>query len=136
MPSRIAFRTVLLVVALICGSCGASVRQFKISGPTMGTSYVVQVANPPAAVSEQQVRATTTAVLARIDASMSGYHADSEIARFNAAATTTWIEVSEDLAAIVAAAREVSEQSHGMLDITVAPLVDLWGFGPAGPRLD
>jgi thiamine biosynthesis lipoprotein len=102
----------------------------------MGTGYIVRVADVPRSVSEQQVRATIAAVLARIDVSMSSYRPDSEISRFNAARSTAWIEVSVDLAQVVAGAAEVSEQSQGILDITVAPLVNLWGFGPAGPRSD
>jgi FAD:protein FMN transferase len=125
---------VLIASVMVCAGCAAKSQQLSISGPTMGTQYLVRVASLPNAVDEQQVRAAITAVLMRIDASMSGYRADSEIARFNASASTDWIDVSADLAKVVAAAAEVSAQSHGTLDITVAPLVDLWGFGPSGPR--
>jgi FAD:protein FMN transferase len=102
----------------------------------MGTTYSVRAARLPRAVSEGRVRATLASVLARIDTSMSGYRRDSEIARFNASRSTRWYEVSADLAEVVAVALQVSAQSRGALDITVAPLVELWGFGPSGPRSD
>lgn len=101
----------------------------------MGTAYSVRVSGLPPAVSEPQVRATIAAVLERIDTSMSGYRRDSEIARFNASRSTAWYEVSADVVNVVAVASQVSAASQGALDITVAPLVELWGFGPAGPRL-
>jgi thiamine biosynthesis lipoprotein len=102
----------------------------------MGTAYRVRVAGLPDSVSEGQVRTAIAAVLERIDLSMSGYRRDSEISRFNASSSTAWIEVSADVANVVVAAVQVSAESRGALDITVAPLVDLWGFGPAGPRSD
>ena len=71
-------------------------------------------------------------MLAQIDRSMSGYRADSEVARFNASASTQWYDVSAELAAVVQTALDISEKSGGAFDITVAPLVAAWGFGPAG----
>ena len=102
----------------------------------MGTGYSIKIAALPTSVTQMQVQQHIDSVLARVDRSMSGYRPDSEIARFNAAVTTDWVEVSTELATVVAAAQQVSEQSGGVLDITVAPLVNLWGFGPAGPRAD
>ena len=63
---------------------------------------------------------------------MSGYRADSEVTRFNASTSTQWHDVSAELAAVVQAALDISEKSGGAFDITVAPLVAAWGFGPGG----
>jgi len=135
-PFKLRAALLLAAITLMSASCTRMPQQLSLSGPTMGTGYTVKVANLPAGVSEPQVRGRIESVLARIDRSMSGYRSDSEIARFNASSSTGWIEVSADLASVVAAALRVSEQSEGVLDITVAPLVDLWGFGPSGPRAD
>jgi thiamine biosynthesis lipoprotein len=98
----------------------------------MGTTYTVKVAAPPASLDSARLRATIDDVLAQIDRSMSGYRNDSEVARFNASASTQWYEVSGELAAVVQTALDISEKSGGAFDITVAPLVAAWGFGPAG----
>ena len=37
--------------------------------------------------------------------------------------------VSEDLAGVVTLAQDLARQSDGAFDVTVGPLVDLWGFG-------
>ncbi len=72
------------------------------------------------------------AELERVNRSMSTYREDSEISRFNALAPDTWFEVSADFHAVLSTAMAVGWQSEGAYDVTVAPLVDLWGFGPAG----
>ena len=117
---------------LLAAACARSPEELVLSGPTMGTTYTVKVAAPPTSLDSAQLRATIDDVLAHIDQSMSGYRPDSEVARFNASAATQWYEVSPDLAALVQAALEISEKSGGAFDITVAPLVAAWGFGPGG----
>jgi thiamine biosynthesis lipoprotein len=95
----------------------------------MGTTYTVKIARPPADIQAHDVRGVIDRELARIDKSMSGYRPDSELARFNASRSTTWFEVSADLAFVVQAALNVSEASGGAFDVTVSPLVQAWGFG-------
>jgi len=117
---------------LLLAACARSPQELELSGPTMGTTYTVKIAAPPASLDSARLRATIDDVLTQIDQSMSGYRSDSEVARFNASAATQWHEVSRDLATVVQAALDISEQSSGAFDITVAPLVAAWGFGPAG----
>jgi FAD:protein FMN transferase len=121
-----------LIGTLLLAACARSPQELELSGPTMGTTYTVKVAAPPASLDSARLRATIDDVLAQIDRSMSGYRNDSEVARFNASAATQWHEVSGDLASVVQAALDISEKSGGAFDITVAPLVAAWGFGPAG----
>ncbi len=64
---------------------------------------------------------------------MSTYRPESELSQFNRSDSTDWVNVSEDTAIVVAAAQEISRKTDGAFDITVGPLVDIWGFGP---RLD
>jgi thiamine biosynthesis lipoprotein len=117
---------------LLAAACDRSAPDLVLSGPTMGTTYTVRVAAPPPAVDPATVRVAIDDVLAQIDRSMSGYRADSEVARFNASASTQWHDVSPELAAVVQASLDISSACDGVFDITVAPLVAAWGFGPAG----
>jgi thiamine biosynthesis lipoprotein len=107
-----------------------------ITGPTMGTTYSIKVANPPKGIDADVVRGAADEIFDRIDRSMSGYRVDSEISRFNEAASTQWFDVSSDLATVVDAALQVSQQSGGAFDITVGPLVAAWGFGASGEPID
>ncbi len=131
MPSVIT-RLIVPCCALLAAACGRTPPELVLSGPTMGTTYTVKVAAPPPSVDAALVRVTIDEVLAQIDRSMSGYRSDSEVARFNASASTEWHDVSAELAAVVQAALDISAACDGAFDITIAPLVTAWGFGPAG----
>jgi thiamine biosynthesis lipoprotein len=61
---------------------------------------------------------------------MSTYIPDSELSLINSSTSTEWIPVSSQLYDVLFAAQQVSRQTDGAFDITVGPLVNLWGFGP------
>ncbi len=117
------------LVACFVASCGRAPQELALSGPTMGTTYTVKIVAAPSGADQRGVRDAIDEVLARIDRQMSGYRADSEVARFNATESTDWFAVSEDVAQVVQIALEVSAKSGGAFDITVSPLVKAWGFG-------
>jgi FAD:protein FMN transferase len=131
MPSVIA-KLLAPCCALLAAGCDRTPSEIVLSGPTMGTTYTVKVASPPATVDPAGVRVAIDDVLDSVDRSMSGYRVDSEVARFNASASTDWCAVSPALAAVVQTSLDISAASEGVFDITVAPLVAAWGFGPAG----
>jgi thiamine biosynthesis lipoprotein len=97
-------------------------------GETMGTTYRVRVATAPA--TSDSLKPRIDALLERINNQMSTYRPQSELSRLNANDSRDWIAVSSELYSVLAAAREVSIASDGAFDITVGPLVNLWGFGP------
>lgn len=105
-------------------------------GWVMGTSYVVKLTKLPEGVAAADVRQGIARVLSEVDRRMSTYLEDSEVSRFNRSRSTQWFPVSRELAAVVSAALEISEKTGGAYDITVGPLVNLWGFGPEGRRTE
>lgn len=102
------------------------------SGPTMGTTYTVKIVGTPATLDAEALQRELEDVLASIDTEMSTYRTDSAISRFNASESTNWIDVPLGLARVVAASKDISERSGGVFDITLAPLIAAWGFGPSG----
>ena len=107
-------------------------REWVATGPTMGTTFTVKV------VTESGDEATThrVAELVRevvdtVDGAMSTYRSDSEIEIFNRHGTEP-LKASPEMLVVVAEAQRVARLSNGAFDITVGPLVDLWGFGPSG----
>jgi thiamine biosynthesis lipoprotein len=98
----------------------------------MGTLYTVKVVDPPRSVEPQDLRAGVEGVLRQVDTRMSTYRQDSELSRLNAARTTEWITASPELVTVLKEALWVSEATGGAFDVTVGPLVNLWGFGPGG----
>ena len=99
----------------------------------MGTTYSVKYTGPLDAPKQQQLHTQIKSELAAINNSMSTYLADSEISRINQRKSQQPIEISAALATVLAEAANVADLSGGAFDITVGPLVNLWGFGPKTP---
>jgi thiamine biosynthesis lipoprotein len=102
----------------------------------MGTTYAVKLYHD-SAVDVGALKSRIDARLERINNLMSTWRTDSELSRFNSSRDTGWFAVSAETARVVEAARAISALSGGAFDVTVGPVVNLWGFGPgrgeAGP---
>ena len=96
----------------------------------MGTYYRVTVAALPPSLTEVKLKIAVEERLETIDSLMSTYIPESEISRFNRSSDTDWFPVSNETATVVAEAMRIFEMSDGAFDITIGPLIDLWGFGP------
>jgi thiamine biosynthesis lipoprotein len=123
-------RVAALAVVLLTFDAVAASEPLLFGGPTMGTRYRVAIASPPSNIDNSQLKTDVGSLLAEIDRQMSTYRSDSELSRFNVERSRDWFPVSADTAQVVAAARRISEQTSGALDVTVGPLVRLWHFGP------
>jgi thiamine biosynthesis lipoprotein len=119
---------ILLAVGL--AGCGRSVGTVKLAGATMGTTWHVTYVPDTAAPGEDAILAAIESELDAVNESMSTYRPDSEISRFNRAPIETWVDVSPPFFQVLSTALEVGQGSGGAYDVTVGPLVDLWGFGP------
>ena len=116
------------MTAMLLTGCGFGPEIIKISGTKMGTNYsVTVVADQPAPDNLEEL---IEAELNRVDQSMSTYKSDSEISQFNALAVNKELGVSTDFYKVLKVAEVVWAASGGAFEPTVAPLVDLWGFGP------
>ncbi|MDG2287814.1 MAG: FAD:protein FMN transferase [Candidatus Marinimicrobia bacterium] len=102
-----------------------------ISGNTMGTTYTVKYATDIKSNDDiKENRDRIEEILRDINMQMSTYIIDSEISKFNTIKNTEWMTISEDFAFVVKSSFDYYEISNGLYDITVMPLVNLWGFGP------
>ncbi len=121
----------LFITLLIsCSKDSPSDQLLRFSGSTMGTTYTVKVADAPTDLSQDQLQAAIERVLEKVNDQMSTYRADSELSKLNSNSSTQWIDSSADLLTVVEEALRVSRLTNGAFDITVGPLVNLWGFGP------
>ena len=110
--------------------CQAWDRDWRFSGATMGTRWHVQLRPEPGLAPRTQVRRRIEQELRQVDRTLSGWREDSELSRFNRAPVGAWVPVSTATARVVLLARELAAFTEGNFDPTVAPLVNLWGFGP------
>jgi len=95
----------------------------------MGTTLDVIVYRPKA--EEGQIQGDLEAALSSvksIDRSMSLYKDDSELVALNAKAGTHNIALSRPMAKVLSASRFFANLSSGAFDVTIQPIVDLWGF--------
>ena len=128
MIMHIARLTLLPLLLVACVDGGAPL--YELSGATMGTRYTVKIGAAHAEHAGAALQAAIDERLESINAGMSTYLPDSELSRFNAMRSTAPFEVSAELCALVEQALAFSERTGGAFDVTVGPLVNLWGFGP------
>jgi thiamine biosynthesis lipoprotein len=111
-----------------------SKREHTLTGRTMGTTYHIQVVTGTfGSVAGLQEKIDRR--LEEINRSMSPYLKESEISRFNRFSQAGGdFAISWDFLQVMKAAAQIHALSEGAWDGTVNPLVDLWGFGRAGPQ--
>ena len=98
----------------------------------MGTTWsVLVVLGEPSRLMD--VRLAVETVLAQQVAIFSHWEPASELSRFNGSALG-YVPVSDELWTVVETALDLAQQTDGAVDPTLGALVDLWGFGPPGPR--
>lgn len=107
--------------------------RIAIRGETMGTYYAVTIDGADEAETDA-VRDAVEADLAEVNRQMSTWDSESEISRFNRSTTTDWFDVSAGFAVVVEESRRIHTLTDGAFDPTVAPLIDLWGFGASRRR--
>lgn len=136
-PGRGLRLFVLALVGLALAACEAPPPDptVRLTGSTMGTRYDLKLVPEPGQAAPADLQPRIDALLARLNQTLSTYDPQSELSRFNRNPSTDWVAVSPELQNIVAEALRLSELSGGAFDITVGPLVNLWGFGPE-PRRD
>jgi thiamine biosynthesis lipoprotein len=138
-----SIRIVFLLVALLASACQSDSRlpEFELSGSTMGTTFSVKLVAPPESLATDSsamasLQTQISAVLEHVENLTSTYRDSSELSKFNASAATEWVSASPELCEILAQALELSRDTNGAFDITVGPVVNLWGFGPDGDVVD
>ncbi len=118
----------LLLFVLLSG-CDTGPAEYRFDGWTMGTQYLVHAwCDTPV----DDIEAEVDAILRDVNDQMSTFQEDSLLSQFNAAPIGEWVSVTPEMVEVVGAALELSERSAGAFDVTVGPLVNLWGFGPDG----
>jgi thiamine biosynthesis lipoprotein len=122
---------VIFATSFFISGCLDKNNKVQFSGQTMGTSYHITIADKlnKAHIPQELLQKKLDQLLVQVNQQMSTYSADSEITRFNQSTTTDWFPVSKNFVQVVATAQEISKTTQGAFDITVAPLVDIWGFG-------
>ncbi|MDR6715213.1 thiamine biosynthesis lipoprotein [Pseudomonas hunanensis] len=123
-------RAILLFTLMLLSACDQRPTLERLGGPTMGSSYSIQYVRMPGGPAPEQVRQAVETILHDIDQHYSTYRGDSTVSQFNQLPAKHCLAMPADMLQLVAFGQQLAEQSAGAFDLTVEPLLDLWGFGP------
>lgn len=133
---RAATLALLVVIAGLAPGCASAPRARTVdtlTGEAMGTTWTVKLVSAADTPPRPALQAGIQAELDRVDAQMSTWREDSDLARFNAAPAGQWVSLPPEMFAVLTQALALARDTGGAYDPTVGPLVTLWGFGP-GPK--
>jgi thiamine biosynthesis lipoprotein len=119
----------VLLFGLLSG-CGDGDSMESFGGPTMGSTWSIKYVRQAGAPHQEEVRGEVEKILAEVDRQMSTYRSDSDIERFNQLPANRCQKMPASILELVRVGEQLSVQSDGSFDLTVAPLLNLWGFGP------
>lgn len=133
-PVRVVIFSVFwaLVISALAGCSFQDEDQvWEISGGIFGTTYHINVVLPRDEERLQTLADGIESELKRVDMAMSTYKPDSELSRLNRKDDQSgWTPLSEPLFEVIQRSVEIARLTDGAFDVTVGPLVNLWGFGP------
>lgn len=127
--SRLARFVLFLCYLLVLAGCDSAPEPTKFSGQTMGTRYNVTLVAPLTGRDISAVEAAIETALADVNARFSNWDSGSEVSRFNAQGSDEVVSISKPFGALLEIANQVHVASEGRFDVTLAPLIELWGFG-------
>ncbi|WP_105188152.1 FAD:protein FMN transferase [Pseudoalteromonas sp. T1lg48] len=122
----------VLVLGLLsgCDKAGEPQQQeLLLHGKTMGTTYNIKLYAPGEQLATLNLHGDIEQALKAVNQSMSTYIPDSEINQFNRLGAGEVMAISPDFRTVVAESIRLGFSTK-TLDVTMGPLIDLWGFGP------
>lgn len=124
---RVSILTVLVLLLSACHK-NSGLERLSFWGESMGTTYNIVVIAPKSDTSK--INKIIKHHLDDIEEKMSTYLDESEISKFNDLEANSWFTFSPITFDVIQKGQEISKLTDGAFDITVQPLVNLWGFGP------
>lgn len=122
MTKKIFFPALWIVMSLILLSCSAPDAYIYNEGPVYGTYYHITYESPAGKDLHQEIKAK----FQEFDLSFSTFNPNSTISKIN---RNEEVIADQWFLNCFNKALEISELTDGAFDITVAPLVNAWGFG-------
>lgn len=121
----------LLFVFLFMLSCSGGEKTLQtIEGKTMGTYYRVKLYSND---KPENLKEDIDKFFKLFNDLYSTYIPSSEVSKINSSKFDN-MKISDSMKKVLEISQEVSRKSKGYFDITVGPLVNLWGFGPDGKQ--
>jgi thiamine biosynthesis lipoprotein len=125
-----------LVICIFVSACSETETDSPLyfSGPTMGTTYNITVVDTDLEESPEVIASKIMALLARVNQIASTYIPESELMIFNGYPVGEAFTLSPELLEMLIISEKTYHLTDGAFDVTVGPVVNLWGFGPVDQR--
>ncbi|TKC01788.1 FAD:protein FMN transferase [Pedobacter cryotolerans] len=123
MLSNFNYSILLLTLFFISWTKNQPMREYKISGQAQGTTYAASYFATDSLVTKSQI----DSILNVVDLSMSLYKPNSTISKFNAMPAGK-IKVDPHMNIVLKKSFQINKETDGFFDITIQPLMRLWGF--------
>ena len=115
---------------VVCSGCGQERSLENFGGPTMGSHYAVVYAHGTGQPDSEVLHREVDAILGELDQQMSLWRSDSDIVQFNSLPANSCQTVPASILQLVRFGDYLARESNGAFDVTVEPLMELWGFSP------
>ena len=123
----------------LSGQAADGAVRVELQGATMGTRYAVTYVDDDDS-QRAAIYAEIDTLFVEIDNELSNWNSQSWVSQWNRNESLDTIAAPAHAAAVLQVALQIAEQSDGALDPTIAPLIELWGFGASkewiGPPLE
>lgn len=122
---------ILFAALLFAAACSPPKKSsyVTVDGFAMGTTWSVQLELKGEPGEASDIRTLVSASLENYEERMSTWREHTVISKFNGSSSTNWFQGDVHIMQVLLMAQGVSQASGGAFDITVQPLVELWGFG-------
>lgn len=131
----ISRHTILCLIVMSLTACeqAAEVENQQLvifSGLTMGTTYTIKINSPASKLDRAAVVEQINLRLNKVNDQMSTYLETSDLSLFNRSKSEDWMVIPDELYTVIKESLIINKLSNNSFDITIGPVVNLWGFGP------
>ena len=128
-PAALLLAILFMALLFISGCQSDSSKVVSYQGMTMGTTFTVKWVSSS---ENTEFQTLIDQALVAVNQSMSTYISNSELSRFNHLQREQSMRISAPLVYVLGLSKDINIKTRGAFDVTVGPMVNLWGFGPDG----
>lgn len=121
----------ITIIAVLMTSCTVQTEAYSRTDFYLGTVVTITIYDKDA----EELMNGSMSEIERLENLLSGNIKDSEISRINSAAGIEGVEISAETLEVIIKGMEYYETSGGLFDISIGPLVDLWGIGTTNAKV-
>lgn len=121
------FQIILALFFMFITGCSEAVKLQQFEGFSMGTLYHVKIMGT--AEQKLKLEKKMQQMLQAFEIDLSNWNEQSFVSRFNKARAREKMICPPHVAKVLKSSGDLWEKSSGAFDITISPILELWGFG-------